>query len=193
MKTYEFQDDGSRRQTGPVIRKKGDAYLNDCNVTGSTYGTDSDPKFPFITLFKEVIFLMVDNMVRPGEKYEGYTHIFQGNNAGPHQDAVSVIMLLNTATTRHHIKLARECGGLRALKQNETWNTAELIWKNYLIIKIASAYVQAHRIRKRVGGSTHIGIRADFQETDYGLVRQDGATLQPPVATQNDSLIGDLV
>jgi hypothetical protein len=232
MRKYELQDDGSRRQTGPVIRKKGDAYLVDCNVTGSTYGTDSDPKFPLIKLFKEVIFPMMYNMVSPGEKYEGYIPIFQGDNAGPHQDAVffsyvteycnkngwkwepqaaqmphmNVLDLsVFPAMSRHHIKLARERGGLRVLKQDEIWNTAELVWKNLPSCKIASAYVQAHRIVKKliqsngsneflgVSGSIHVGIRADFQETDYGLVRKDGTTVQPPVATQSDNLIGDLV
>eukprot|EP00957_Ditylum_brightwellii_P157017 11949935-Ditylum_brightwellii.AAC.1 len=64
----------------------GDAYLVDCNVTGSTYGTDSAPKFPLIKLFEEVIFLLMDNIVSPGEKYEGSTPKFQRDNAGPHQD-----------------------------------------------------------------------------------------------------------
>eukprot|EP00957_Ditylum_brightwellii_P067031 5088169-Ditylum_brightwellii.AAC.1 len=51
--TIKNGDDGSRRQTGPVMRKKGDAYLVDCNVTSSTYGTDSNPKFLLIKLSKE--------------------------------------------------------------------------------------------------------------------------------------------
>eukprot|EP00957_Ditylum_brightwellii_P018842 1415873-Ditylum_brightwellii.AAC.3 len=59
MRKYELQDDGSRSQTGPVNRKK---------------------------LFKELICPMVGSMVSPGKKYEGYTPMFQGDNAGPHQD-----------------------------------------------------------------------------------------------------------
>eukprot|EP00957_Ditylum_brightwellii_P103552 7889386-Ditylum_brightwellii.AAC.2 len=117
MRKYELQDDGSRRQPCPVIRKKGDAYLMYCNVNGSTYGTDRDPKI----------------MVSPGENYEGYTPIFQGDNAGPCQDAAAQMHHMNAldlsvfpAMSRHYINLARECGGHRVMKQDEIWNTAEL-------------------------------------------------------------------
>ena len=38
------QPDGSMKQTGPVKRKKGDLYLVDCAVTGTSEGTAKDPK-----------------------------------------------------------------------------------------------------------------------------------------------------
>jgi hypothetical protein len=87
LREYELQDDGTMRRAGPVIRRKGDAFLVDCAVTGSSEGTDADPKFPLIRLFKNVIFPMVSDLVKEGGKYEGYTPIFQGDNAGPHRDA----------------------------------------------------------------------------------------------------------
>eukprot|EP00957_Ditylum_brightwellii_P001409 110607-Ditylum_brightwellii.AAC.1 len=37
MLPYEIQEDGSRKQTGAIIRRKGDTYLVDCNVTGSSH------------------------------------------------------------------------------------------------------------------------------------------------------------
>ena len=60
--------------------------------------------------------------------------------------------------------------------------------------KIASAYIQAHRIAERViaedgnntflgvNGSPHVGIRKDFYPTDKGLARRDGSQVPPPSA-----------
>eukprot|EP00957_Ditylum_brightwellii_P090241 6872847-Ditylum_brightwellii.AAC.1 len=87
---------------------------------------------------------MVYNMVSPGEKYEGYIPIFQGDNNDPHQDAVFLVMLLNTETRMDGNGNHRQ---LRCL--DEIWDTAELVWKNLPSCNIASVYVQAHRIATR--------------------------------------------
>ena len=56
----------------------------------------------------------------------------------------------------------------------------------------SSAYIQAHRIAKRVidagggneflgvGGSPHVGIRKDFYPTKKGLARRDGQQIPAP-------------
>ena len=84
--------------------------------------------------------------------------------------------------------------GLRVLKENEIWETAEEVWDGLESAKIASAYIQAHRIAKRVieanggndflgvGGSPHVGIRRDFYPTKKGLARRDGQQILAPGA-----------
>ena len=61
--------------------------------------------------------------------------------------------------------------------------------------KIASAYIQAYRIAKKViaakgdnafcgaGGSIHCGIGDDFVETDDGMKRRDGKVVAAPART----------
>eukprot|EP00957_Ditylum_brightwellii_P180720 13767893-Ditylum_brightwellii.AAC.2 len=69
MRKYEIQEDGSRKQIGAIIRRKGDTYLVDCNVTGSLHSIDSDPTFPLDKLFREAIFPWVHGMVDVGKKF----------------------------------------------------------------------------------------------------------------------------
>jgi hypothetical protein len=79
--------DGKISYNGPLVRKKGEAYMVDCNVTGSGTGTASEPKYALMDLFKSTIFPAVAQLVGPGGLYEGYLPIFQGDNAGPHEDS----------------------------------------------------------------------------------------------------------
>ena len=76
----------SRKYDGPLVRKKGDAYLVDCNVTGSSKGTEDNPKFSLKHVFKSQVFPAVEELVEEGGKYEGYLPIFRGDNAGPHKE-----------------------------------------------------------------------------------------------------------
>jgi hypothetical protein len=55
-------------------------------VTGSDVGTAENPKFPLLNLFRDLIFPQVEELVRPGGRFSGYTPITQGGNAGPHND-----------------------------------------------------------------------------------------------------------
>ncbi len=68
------------------MRNRGVWYVVDCNVTGSDEGTATDPKFALMGLFQGTIFPRVAELVGPGGEYEGYVPVFQGDNAGPHQD-----------------------------------------------------------------------------------------------------------
>jgi hypothetical protein len=162
---------------GPVIRKKGDTYLVDCCVTGSTTGTATDPKFPLKLVFSNCIFPQLDELTRPGGQYEGYKVVVQGDNAGPHQDAeylryvrgecetrgwhwkpqapqmphMNVLDLsVFPAMSRRHIQRCRETNGLKVLSENEIWSVAEKVWEDLPSCKIASGFVQANRIAKEV-------------------------------------------
>ena len=74
----------TKNKNGDVLRKKGDVYLVDCAVTGSSYGTSTDPKFPLKPFFELNVFPAVKELVKVGGEYEGYQPVFQGDNAGPH-------------------------------------------------------------------------------------------------------------
>jgi hypothetical protein len=50
------QPDGSLKQNGLIICRKGDKYVVDCCVTGSTRGTIDDPKFALKDMFEFYIF-----------------------------------------------------------------------------------------------------------------------------------------
>jgi hypothetical protein len=80
------QPDRRLRQNGDIVRSKGDVYRIECAVTGSDVGTAENPKFPLLNLFHDFIFPQVEELVRPGGRFAGYTPIIQGNNAGPHND-----------------------------------------------------------------------------------------------------------
>ena len=79
---------------------KVDKYLVDCAVTGSNPGTADDPNFPLIDVFREYVFPKVSALVAVGGKYEGYTPIFQGDNAGPHQEVKYVKFVTDYCSQR---------------------------------------------------------------------------------------------
>lgn len=79
-------EEGKLHYDGQMLRRKGDAYLVDCNITGSNEGTSSEPKFSLQNLFHTFIFPKIEDLVKIGGQYEGYMPVFQGDNAGPHQD-----------------------------------------------------------------------------------------------------------
>ena len=171
------QPNGSIRYCGDIIRQKNDVYNVDCAVTGSNNGSVDDPKCPLLPIFKDIIFPMVEAMVAPSGKYPGYTVVFQGDNAGPHQDAtflngvrdhcrgkgwhwepqaaqmphMNVLDLsVFPCMSRRHIARSRECGGLHVLDEDQIWETANHVWNNLENDKISSAYIQAYRIADKV-------------------------------------------
>ena len=88
VRRSERQPDGSFRATGEPLRQKDDLYLVDCDVTGSDEETPDDPKFSWKHLFETTIFPDIKKLVDPGGRNEGYKMIFQGDNAGPHNEKV---------------------------------------------------------------------------------------------------------
>jgi hypothetical protein len=115
--------------------------------------------------------------VTVGGKYEGYTPIFQGDNAGLHQEVKYVKFVTDycsqrgwywepqapqmphinvldlsvfPAMSRRHTALARARGGLCVLKEDEIWAAAEQVWHDCPSSKIALGYIQAFRLAKKV-------------------------------------------
>ena len=80
-------DEGRTCYNGPVIGEKGEAYMVDCNVTGSDEGTSDTPKYAIKRFFKDTVFPKIQELVAAGSQFEGYRVVIQGDNAGPHTDA----------------------------------------------------------------------------------------------------------
>jgi len=78
---------GGREYRGKVIRRAGDPYSVDTTITGSDEGTSENPKLSLKRVFKEVVFEEVDKMVAMGAPLEGYKPVYQGDKAGPHEEA----------------------------------------------------------------------------------------------------------
>ena len=76
----------SKDREGKVLRRKGDVYFVDCNVTGSNEGTAKDPKFSLLQYFKHAVFPEIESLTSVGGTWYGYTPVIQGDNAGPHCD-----------------------------------------------------------------------------------------------------------
>ena len=177
QKACVFQADGTRKYNGEVIRKKGDIYDVDCAVTGSNEGTPDNPKCPLLPIFRNIIFPRVEELVGSGGKYEGYTPVFQGDNAGPHQDAAYIkgvtdycndkgwhwepqapqmphMNVLDLSVfpcmSRRHIELSRKNGDAQVLPNDQIWSNAETVWANLPNEKIASGYVHAYRVAEKV-------------------------------------------
>ena len=108
----------------------------------------------------------------------------------PHMNVLDLSVF--PCMSRRHIKRAREKGGLKVLSEDEIWKVAEEVWRALPNFKIASGYIQAHRIAAEVvksrgdnkflgvGGNIHSGVRKDFTETATGLVRKDKKIIKAP-------------
>jgi len=71
---------------GKVVRRKGDPYNVDANVTGSNAGTSDKPKFALKSYFERCVEGRVSQLVGQGGEFEGYTSVFQGDQARPHEE-----------------------------------------------------------------------------------------------------------
>jgi Transposase len=180
---------GKVKYNGETLREKGDAYLVDCNVTGSNTGTASDPKFALKDLFEETVFPAVEELIGAGGKYEGYLPVFQGDNAGPHVDSgfdsyvkgecgqrgwmwepqapqmphmnVLDLGVFPSMSKRHSNYLAKRGGGVPPA--NEIWDACEQVWEELDSATIARAFVTAYRLAGKV--IEHKGSN-DFLRTD---------------------------
>ena len=104
---------GKRTSKGNTVKfNRGDLVITDCNVTGSTYGTASKPKFPLMELWTTVLFLELDALVKPGGPCDGAIVVHQEDNAGPHTRhgyKSSSIPVAGGWNTRHHRVRIRTC------------------------------------------------------------------------------------
>ena len=152
-------------------------YKVDCNVTGTSRGTPAAPKFAFKDLFQYHILPKLDGLVAVGGRYEGYTPVIQGDNAGPHAEAQFKEWCMSECTrrgwhwepqapqmphmnnldlsvfpcmSRRHCEVTRRKGGLKVVQEDVIWDAAEQVWREIPSSKIASGFVQCSRIAKKV-------------------------------------------
>lgn len=164
------------RYNGEVIRKKGDSYMVDCNVTGSDEGTSKNPKFSLLSVFRDVVLPKVKAITMAGGEYEGYIPIIQGDNAGPHQDGEYIEYMTTYCKemgwhwepqapqmpyvnnldlcvfpmmSKRHSQLLQEYSGSVA-PNDEIWKAAELVWMKLASCEIAKGFVLATRIARLV-------------------------------------------
>lgn len=207
--------------TKEVKRVKGDIWYQDCAVTGSNIGTHKDPKFPLLLWFKHLIFDKVEKLVNdPNSKYYGYTPVFQGDNAGPHNDKkftdyvqgyckkkkwhwepqgpqmphMNVCDLaVFPSMSRAHATALRKKGGVKVMKEDEIWQSAEHVWNHMSSCNIARAFVLSHTVAQKIvkakgdnifltgtKGGLHANVRKDFYDTETGVVRRDNTKIDPP-------------
>ena len=110
----------------------------------------------------------------------------------PHMNVLDLSVF--PSMSKQHTMLCRDKEGLKVLTEDQTWDAAEEVWMVLENWKIASAYIQAYRIAKKViaakgnngflgnGDGIHVGVRRDFQRTENGMVRIDGNVIAPPAA-----------
>jgi hypothetical protein len=87
--------EGVRWENGRIKRRKGELY-----VTGSKAGTADNPKLPLLNVFLNNLFPKVERLVGHGGEFDGYTPIFQGDNAGPHQDKAHIKFVTEYCTEK---------------------------------------------------------------------------------------------
>ena len=87
VKTSRIDENGARKYNGEVVRNKGDIYMIDCNITGLSEESLSNPKFSLMKLFHSITFPKIATLVGDGGQFEGYIPVVQVDNAGPHQDS----------------------------------------------------------------------------------------------------------
>jgi hypothetical protein len=169
-------DEGTIKYDGDIVRRKGDVYLVDTTVTGSDEGTSDKPKFSLKSLFEDVIFPRICQLVGPGGEYEGYTPIIQGDQAGPHEDAKfrkfcdeyckekgfhwipqapqmphmnNLDLAVFPAMSKRHSRLIRESTD-RCAKPDEIWNAAYIVWCDLPSATIARGFILAYRVAEKV-------------------------------------------
>ena len=168
--------DGNTTYEGPILREPGDVYWVDTTVTGSNSGTSDEPKFPLKRVFQHSVFPNLDSLVRPGGKFDGYTVIIQGDQAGPHEEDDFVSYMRSACSIRgwcfepqspqsphlNNLDLAvfpamsrrlstksRE-RNQRILKRDDIWASSLEVWQELPSCKIARAFVQVLRLAKKV-------------------------------------------
>lgn len=184
-------EDGKLKYDGKIVRMKGDAYLVDCNVTGSDEGTSDKPKFALLALYRDHVFPEIARLTGPGGRYEGYLPVFQGDNAGPHIDAAFLAYVENFCRekgwrwepqapqmphmnnldlavfpmmSKRHSTLLRHYSNMQA-PHDEIWDATNSVWNNMESAQIARGFVLAYRIARKV--IQHKGDNAFLQKQDF--------------------------
>lgn len=171
------------------MRRQGDAYSVDTTVTGNSEGTSDNPKFSLKRLFMDLVFELVETYVKPGGQFEGYTPVFQGDQAGPHEEETFKTAMTQTcaangwywepqapqmphlnvldlavfpAMSKRHSELTRRHTHSVASK-DVIWDAAEEVWARLPACKIARSFILAWRLAQvvitRKGANTFLGTR----------------------------------
>ena len=148
----------------------------DTTVTGSALGTSKDQTFPLKPVFEHSVFPNLDDLVKPGGIFEGYTVIIQGDQAGPHEEDYFVRYMrlgcskrgwcfepqspqsphLNNLDLAVFPAMSRRLStesrrrNQRVLKKDEIWACAFEVWKQLPSCKIARGFVQVRRLAEKV-------------------------------------------
>ena len=177
VRAYSGKVNGSNTYRGEVIRRRGDAYMVDANVTGSNAGTSDDRKFDLKTYFNELVLDQVEDLVHPQHgQFPGYTPVMQGDKAGPHEEDEFVRWIKEECKKRKilwepqapqmphmnaldlavfpsmskaHSTMIRRNGKMVASK-DVIFTTASSVWHNMPAATIAKAFVHAWRIAEVV-------------------------------------------
>ena len=176
VKESSRKEDGSLKFDGPVKRRAGDVYLVDTTVTGSSFGTSSEPRFSLMSCFVEVILPKIARIVGPGGPYEGYCPVIQGDNAGPHQDrnfvegmreycgrngwhwepqapqmpySNNLALSVFPCMSKRHTRLLSEYSNVVA-STDVIYDAAEEVWRTLPSSTIAAGFPLAYRIAGRV-------------------------------------------
>lgn len=184
---------------GKILREKGDAYMVDCNVTGSNQGTSADPKFSLKALLEDAMFPHIESLVGEGGAYEGYIPIIQGDNAGPHQDTEFLsfceqfcesrgwhwepqapqmphmnnldLAVFPSMSHRHSTEL-RKRGAGQTVSKEDIWKACETVWTNLPSATIARGFALSYRVADQV--IKHNGKNSFLQSADFhSNVRKD--------------------
>ncbi|KAL3910874.1 MAG: hypothetical protein SGARI_001917 [Bacillariaceae sp.] len=162
---------------GEIVRKKGDVYFVDCNVTGSDEGTSDKPKFSLKRLLDDVMFPYIAELVSRRGEYAGYLPVIQGDNAGPHQDkefmdyvetqcnelgwkwepqapqmphANNLDLAVFPSMSKHHSALLSGYNKSCEPSTDEIWKCAESVWESMPSATIAKGFMHGHRILQKV-------------------------------------------
>ena len=158
--------------------------LVDSNVTGTDRGTASKPKFALKGLWENALFSSIGNLVKAGARYEGYTVVFQEDNAGPHQEGnystwlreefkkrgwklelqapqgpytnVLDLAVFPSMSKRHSEVL--QVSNNTVAEKGLIWKVAKEVWSRTTSADIARSFIQAFRVMRRIieeGGNNH--------------------------------------
>jgi len=167
-----YSKDGSWTNSGPIVRRKGEAYSVDVAVTGSNNGNSSDPKFTLLQWFEDLIFKEIEKLVGEGGRFEGYTPVIQGDNAGPHvektfktriesycnergwlwepqssqmpQMNVCDLAIFPAMSKRHTHTVGKSCKSMAS--PDVIWNCANNVWSSLEEVNIAKASILVWRL-----------------------------------------------
>ena len=175
-----YLDDGSGKWKcdGPIIRKKGDLWLKDCEVKATDEGTNAHPKFSLRKWWLETAFPAIEKAIH--DQFPGYRVPISGDdNAGPHVKK-DLIALLNLECNRRgwffahqprqtpiwnvndrclfpalskrmdHSSLRWLDGKQRVLKRDEVWRVAKHTWDHYPLDTLARSFAMQPYIVKSI-------------------------------------------